>query len=594
MLTRLVRALLGPVFRERSRKKAAKPSAPRHGLKIDASIREARNSHQASDYEAAEQKYRLVLDSDPDNADANYLLGKLNGQRGNHSEAVAFLEKAINLKPDFADAHVALGNVFKLLGQTDRATVSYRQALALQPDNVLAHYNLGLLYQEQHKLEQALECLRRAFALQPDLAGLLRSLTVVLVGLEQHDAALGLLRERLNSHPDDAEVHAAMGFVLLKTLKPQASLNHFERVLRLKPDDSETLNNMGIALQDMGRLDEAIAIYDQALAANPDNHLARWHRSLAFLLRGDFSRAWSDYELRLLSESQPKRNFPYPRWDGTDLSGRTILVHAEQGLGDEIMFASCLPDVIARAKHCVIDCNLKLAPIFVRSFPAATIHGGSQFDDLSWLDKLPPVDVQIPSGSLPLFLRNKREDFPAHQGYLRADPERIAFWKERLAALGGGLKVGVSWRGGTRISRIALRSLELPQLAPILTQGNVHFIDLQYNSNQAELSELQQTHGVTIHHWEEAIHNYDETAALICALDRVISVCTAAVHLSGALGRPVWVMAPLSPEWRYGIKDEFMQWYPSVRVFRQTRWGEWDGVIHRIAQELRNIAKVAA
>jgi hypothetical protein len=181
--------------------------------------------------------------------------------------------------------------------------------------------------------------------------------------------------------------------------------------------------------------------------------LARWHRSLVLLLQGLFERAWPDYEARLLSETWPRQGFPQPRWQGEALSGKTLLVHAEQGLGDEIMFASCLPEVISQAGRCIIDCHPRLVSIFERSFPAALVHGGHQWDDPSWLAAYPAVDYQIPIGSLALHTRRNAGDFPRHAGYLRADPRKVAAWQERLAGLGAGAKVGLSWQGGTQASR---------------------------------------------------------------------------------------------------------------------------------------------
>ena len=203
-----------------------------------------------------------------------------------------------------------------------------------------------------------------------------------------------------------------------------------------------------------------------------------------------------------------------------------------------------------------------------------------------WLEHADPISAQIAAGSLPRFLRAGRPDFPQHNGYLRAEDTRIAFWRTRLDELGTGLKVGLAWTGGSMKTRRRLRSLTAADLIPLLTLAGAHFISLQYADSSDELSFLRDTHRLTVHHWPQAIDDYDETAALVCALDLVVSVQTAVVHLTGALGRPAWVLVPSSPEWRYMANGATIPWYPSVRLFRQRRGESWRPVISAVAAAL--------
>jgi ADP-heptose:LPS heptosyltransferase len=190
-----------------------------------------------------------------------------------------------------------------------------------------------------------------------------------------------------------------------------------------------------------------------------------------------------------------------------------------------------------------------------------------------------------------MLVRGRPGDFPRHSGYLCADPLKVAAWKERLAALGPGLKVGLSWQGGTQVSRARLRSMTLEQLLPVLRVEAVQFVDLQYTDTAEERARLEAVHGVRLAHWRSGIDDYDETAALVSALDLTLSVCTAVVHLAGALGRPAWVMTPYSPEWRYGHAGECMPWYPSVKLVRQPAPGEWEPVIAAVARQLARDAR---
>lgn len=554
-------------------------------------LQQGYRSQHAGDLAAADRCYRRVLERDPGNVDAHYLLGALLGQHGEPAAAVGHLQQAIAAKADFGDAHAALGNVYLSLGERAAATASYEQAVRLDARNAAAHSNLGLAYQSDGRHAAALEAYTRAYALAPDLPDLVKNLTLVQLELEQYDEALRLLDAVLRRRPDDVAALKCLGLVLQKTHRPEQALAHYERARELDPDDPELLNNLGIVLQDLGRLDAAIASYDAAIARKPDFVLPRWHRSLAHLLRHDFARGWPDYELRMESADQPRRPLRYSRWDGGALGGRSLLVYAEQGLGDEIMFASCLPEVIAASRHCVVECSPRLETLFRRSFPQAAVYSLSAGGEPPAVEREAGIDAQVAMGSLPQYLRRSGSDFPCHSGYLKADPERVHVWRERLAALGPGLKVGISWQGGTHKTRRPMRSIPLAQWAPLLQSAGVRWVSLQYTECSAEIAAVEAATGVRIADWREVRDDLEHTAALITALDLVISVCTAVIHLGGALGRPVWVLAPYSPEWRYGIAGDGMPWYPSVTMFRQLRYGEWEPVIERVAHQLHAAAQ---
>ncbi|MGB3936709.1 MAG: glycosyltransferase, partial [Burkholderiales bacterium] len=226
------------------------------------------------------------------------------------------------------------------------------------------------------------------------------------------------------------------------------------------------------------------------------------------------------------------------------------------------------------------------AGLFARSFARASVHGGAQTGPADWLAAAGPLDVAIPAGSLPKFLRRTPADFPRHAGYLQAAPERVRAWRERLDALGPGPKIGLSWRGGVPQTGRGSRSLDLAELLPVLRLPGLTFVSLQYGHPGDALAALRAQHGIAVQHWQEAIDDYEETAALACALDLTLSVCTALVDLAGALGRPVWVLAPVRTDFRYGLTGEAMPWYPSARVFRQARYGDWQPVVAAAAAAL--------
>jgi tetratricopeptide (TPR) repeat protein len=538
-------------------------------------------------HDAAAAVYDRLLLKNPVHVEALVQSAGLEGRRGKLDLARERLERALRLDPNRARSHADLGSVLLLAGDAAGATESLETALALDPSLAAAWNNLGLIHLRANCFAEAADAFAKAMETRSAVPDALRNFVSAKARLGHYAELRPLLETALAADPNDAEAHATLGLVELEGFAaPAAALAHFERALELHPQHAEWLVNRGIALHSLGRFDEALASHEAALAIDPDSHLGRYHRAMALLIQHRFAPAWDDFESRLKSEYLAARQLDVPLWTGEDLAGKTLLILAEQGLGDEIMFASCYRDVIARAKQCIIDCSPKLEAIFRRSFAGAIVHGGNQFDDLQWLAALPPPDLQVYAGSLPRFLRPQLADFPAHRGYLKADAEKIARWRARLDSLGAGLKVGVSWRGGTAVTRGARRSLRLDDLAPLFAVPGAQFVTLQYDAAENEVDDYRRRSGHALHDFADAISDYDETAALVASLDLVVSVCTAIIHLGGALGKPVWVMAPMVPEWRYGMRGESMPWYPGNRVLRQQREGDWQGVIARVAAEL--------
>ena len=543
------------------------------------------------DYNGARRSFEKSLALDPEHADAHYWLGILLTGEKSYSAAAHHVERALALNPAIEGGWIDLGSVHYLQHDLARAGASFRAAIAAEPNSVLAHGNLGIVLKESGHRAQALEHLRRAYELAPEGAGTLRNLVVTLVEFDRCEDALAVAKEAVAREPGGYQAQLMLGYANQKIHEPLHALTCYEAVYRVRTDDAELYYNRGIALQDVGRLAEACADYERALALQPEYPLAGFHRGLARLLTGDFERGWEDYEERRLSADFPGRSSSLPQWDGSPLTGRTILVCGEQGLGDEIMFASMLPQVIDAAKHAVLECDPRLLKLFSRSFPAATVYAAAPDRRSQPSVAGHSIDVEAYGGSLPRFFRRKPEDFPRHNGYLKADPARVEYWRGRLAALGPGLKVGISWSGGVRKTRQPLRSIPLDHLALILRVPGIRPVSLQYTAGAAEeAAAFGASQGLRIEHWQEAIDDYDETAALVCALDLVISVCTSVIHLTGALGRPAWVMAPFSPEWRYGFSGSTMRWYPSVKIVRQPAFGEWEPVISTVATDLRQLS----
>ena len=421
----------------------------------------------------------------------------------------------------------------------------------------------------------------------PRPAGTLRETFDALLKSDACEGALELAQAALAREPASYEARLLAGRACQKLHRPERALELFEAARQLRADDAELYDFRGSMLEEIGRLAEAFADFDRALALRPDFPLAAFHRAQARILSGEFERGWDDYELRLLNAGPVPGADGVPRWDGSPLEEKTLFVVREQGLGDEILFASILPDLIGLAKHCIVECEPRLLALFRRSFPAATLFASPPGGGLPPGAAPAPIDCRIEFGSLPRFFRRKAGDFPRHGGYLRAEPQLVERWRERVAQLGPGLKVGLAWTGGVRKTRRALRSLTLEQLMPVLNVPGCRFVSLEYTADARDAVDgIRASHGIEIAHWQEAIDDYDQTAGLVSALDLVISVCTSVVDLCGALGKPAWVLAPVSPEMRYGNSGDSIPWYPSVRVFRQREYGRWDPVLTSVAGTL--------
>ena len=549
-------------------------------------------AHRAGRHREAAAHLLGAINANPRVAEYHYELGRVMRSLAEPERAITCFRAAIGVDARHRDAHIDIASVMLGLGNPAAAEQAARAALQIDPASVPAHVNLGGALEEQGRFGEAAESYRAALAIQADFVPALCNLSTICLQLGEVDEAARHAEHAVRIAPQDAVVHLRRASVLLEMRRPHDAAESFREALRLQPACVQARTGVGYALDIQGDLDGALAQYQLALETDPADVQAHLNRATIRLAREDYVLGWEEYEWRLRSASHAAlyARFNHPLWDGAPLAGRRVLIYGEQGLGDEIMFASCIPEAIAQAAHCVIDCEPRLAGMFRRSFPQATVHAGKQTDAVDWLADAGDIDVRIPSGSLPLRLRRSPDSFPRHQGYLRADPERIAVWRERLRQLGPGLKVGLSWRGGVPQTGRGSRSIPLADLLPVLRVAGATFVNLQYNRGGGELATLRERHEVEILDWPQAVDDYEDTAALACALDLTVSVCTALVDLCGALGRPVWVLAPVRSDFRYGLSGETMRWYPSVRMFRQSTYGDWAPVIASVAEALKKKA----
>lgn len=434
-------------------------------------IEQGRQLHRQGRLAEAEALYRQAHAVDPDNADAMHLLGVLANQRGEHARAAELIGEALRRNPAGAHYHSNLGIALMGLGDWEGAQAQFEAELERDPMHPAALVNLGALLQRQGKIPQAVACYRQALAIRPDDVVLLNNLGFALVQLREFEEARDLACQSLRIDPHSADAYNLLGLIERHRDRPREALELYAQALRLRPDRAEIHQNVGVAYRELGQWDEALAAYERAIRLRPDYPDPHFSRALVLLGQGDFGQGWPEYEYGLWCNERRACPADYPRWRGEPLAGRRILICAEQGLGDEIMFASILPEVIREAGQCVVECHPKLVSLYRRSFPGASVLP-TQPDAAAMaraLDALPaaaPIEYQSPVGSLALYRRRSLADFPAHTGYLVADPAKVVHWRERLAALGPGLKVGISWRGGLPQTGASRRSIPLPGGAP--------------------------------------------------------------------------------------------------------------------------------
>ena len=544
--------------------------------------RQGTQLRQRAQYAAAERCLLRALELEHDFAAAHLELGLTYRDQQRFEDATDYFQLAVHFAPDSVAGWLELGSALAKLGREEAAVAACRQATALDPANCAAWLALGNLLKAGDDWIAAIDCYRSAVACEPRSEDAQSRLGYALYKAGYYVESRASFDAALALRPDMVQARHNLGLMLLETGHAEEALACFKRALAIDPQIIETRACVAHALRDLGQFDEAIKAYDEVLVIEPGFSDAVVNRSYALLMKGDYLRGWTAYEQRFRSGGQVARNFPYPSWQGEPLAGKRLLIYAEQGLGDEIMFASCVKDVLPLAAHCVIECNTRLAALFQRSFPEAHVHGAGKNEDKRWLNAMPRIDFQVAIGSLPHHFRRAASAFPAQSGYLTAAAPRVGYWRTRLDA-NASLRVGIAWRGGTLRSRQFVRSIPLPQWASVLRHKDVAFYALQYGDIAAELEDLHVRSDAIVKCLDSAVDDLDELAAIIGALDLVISVDNTVSHLAGALGQPVWTLLPDSPEWRYPRSGNAMPWYPSMRLVHRRPGESWEPAIERVA-----------
>ena len=536
-----------------------------------AALQEAVSLHQRGQLAAAEKGYNRVLKSFPSQFDALHLLGMLKLQSGKAGEAQRLITAALKIAPNAPDAHANLGLVLGALKRPAEALASFDKALALDPGHFEAQVNRATALIDLQRPQDALAALDRVLAREPRHLPARVNRANALLALGESDAALAEYDAALALNPNDVRALFNRATALFRAGRTLESLNGFERLLALVPQHADALSGRGLAQQALGRHDAALESYAKAIAIQKDHVEAHFNEALALLTVGDYARGFAAYEWRHKRPGLARRSFGKPLWLGEYPLGRkTILLHAEQGLGDTIQFVRYALMVARSGARVVLEVQAELVALMSALEGITVVARGAA---------LPAYDVHCPLGSLPLAFKTTRESVPAAIPYLHAAPERIAKWRPRLEMLPGGPRVALAWAGNPAHINDRNRSIALARLGPLIETPGMSFIGLQRDVPERDRELLGA--GKLLHLGAE-LADFADTAAVLALCDRVITVDTSVAHLAGALRRDTFVLLSFWPDWRWTLQAESSPWYPDVRLFRQDVDGDWDAVIARV------------
>jgi tetratricopeptide (TPR) repeat protein len=541
-----------------------------------------RELQQAGDSRQAEEVYRRLLRGDPKNAEVWYALGQLCAAENRLAEAVASHRQATELEPRAADGHLQVGNVLLRMGNYAEAEKAFRRCLELEPGNVTALGNLGYSLGEMERLDEAKACYEQALRQRHDLPEVHHNLGNVLREQGQLDGALACYDQAIRLRPEYGKAYVNRGIALVAQARIDEALRSLQRGVQLLPDLADAHNSLGTALFVAQRFDEAMARYEHALRLNPQHAETAWNMSLTWLLQGDYERGWPAYEWRWkCRRTIPHPAFTQPRWDGGSLDGKTILLYGEQGLGDTLHFARYAALVKARgAGRVIVMCQNALMRLLARTPGIDGLVG--------WGATPPAFDVWAPFMSLPALFGTTLASIPADVPYVFPDPELVAHWKRQLAPA-RGFRIGIAWQGSPRHAWDRHRSAGLDAFEPLARIQGVQLISLQKGPGSEQLRALAGRFPVLSlgELLDEGSGPFMDTSAIVANLDLVICVDSALAHLVGAMGVPAWLALTFTPDWRWLLGRADSLWYPTLKLFRQPRLGDWRAVFAEIAENLR-------
>jgi tetratricopeptide (TPR) repeat protein len=503
-------------------------------------------------------------------------------RRGLRDHALRAFDRAVQLKPGDVASWVGRGTTLANMGRPEDALSSYQQVLKLDPRHDEAAFRCGVLLMTLQRLEQAVASFTLCNEAHPNYAIVLQHRAGALHLLKRFEEALADLQRAHALNPTNPDICNNIGASLQGLCRDEEAILWFDKAIGMRPGFATALMNKACSLSQIGRIDEAATLYQRVKSFDPDNDDAEWNLSFLHLVTGKFESGWTEREVRWKTQMRPAHypNFTEPRWFGQDdINGKTILIHADEGLGDTLQFVRYLPMLAARGARVVFVVEDALYPL-LSGLPgvAQCLTIGTQ--------PLPAFDLHCAIGSLPMAFGTRLDTIPASTSYLPPLREtHVQAWQQRLQSresAGRKLRVGLVWFGNPSHKNDHYRSMPLRTVLPLLDAG-AHFVSLQKSPGPEEQALLEQAGVIDL---TLDLTDFAETAALVSCLDLVITVDTSVAHLAGALGRPTWVLLPYFPDYRWLLDRDDSPWYPTMRLFRQTETRDWGDVIARVRAEL--------
>ena len=547
---------------------------------LQAQMRQALAYQKHGQFYQAEELFNDILKNCHDSADALHMLGIKAFLEEAYQRAADLIGKAIELNPKNAAYYSDRGFAIQQLKQYEAALEHYDKAIAIQPTMAITHLNRGNVLKALNQPEAANESYDTAIALLEKKTGssdALHQLGLMAFERKEYERAVDLIGKAIALNPETAAFHSDRGLALQRLKRLDEALENYDKAIVLNSDISIIHLNRGNAFKEKRLLEAAIESYDHAITIKPDYATAHWNKSLEQLTLGDFDNGWKSYEWRWKEDSfpSPRRNFPHPLWLGKEsLHGRTILLHSEQGLGDTLQFCRYVPLVAELGARVILEVEQPLLALFEQ------LQGVSEFVAKGLL--LPEFEFQAPLLSMPLAFKTKLDTIPGKQKYLVADARKVEAWQQKLGPKRMP-RIGLVWSGRPEHQNDKLRSIKLSELIQYLPSA-LEYITLQKELRPSDRETLESYNNIAC--YGEELKDFTDTAALCELMDVVISVDTSVAHLSGALGRPTWIMLPFIPDWRWLLDRTDSPWYQSVKLYRQETEDDWKGVLKKINHDL--------
>lgn len=540
-------------------------------------------------YDVAEDCFKAALQIDPKRLESQVNLGAIYQMNGLLGQAESCFRGALQINPNRIDACVNLGIVLRLSGSLVEAELMLNHAITCDPMGSEAYNNLGIVLHDLGRLKDAFMSFKSAVEINPNYAAAYNNMGSVFRDQKQLDPALACYRKALSLDKTFADAHNNTGAIYLSMGKLDDAKRHFRKALALKESFPEALTNLATIYRKKNQHDKAFDLYEQAIAA--DSEYAEAHFGLSELLLyvgKDLFRGWQEHKWRWkkIEFRSQWQTFDCPIWQGEPLNGKTILVWAEQGVGEEILYATMIPDLIEQGANVVLECEPRLVPLFQRSFPNVICFARKEHIDPS-INHM-NLDFHIAMGDLGEWVRPKLASFPNQPNNFRVDLNLRNALREKYKAMGQGPLIGISWKS-TNADIGREKSLGLPEWVSVLTPSHqATFIDLQYGDTKIERQKFEKTTGVHLIHDDtiDQMQDLDAFAAQVAALDLVISISNTTVHVAGAVGVPTWTLLSSAPLWRWFEGHNVCLWYPSVQFFRQQHLGNWHAVIKTVSVAL--------